>query len=303
MARIINTVCGIEMGNDLLSVVQYDPQRGAVTAVAVKPIDKTGEAWWEAIGYEFGIMAEQMKLRGIQPVCSLPSDSAIIKKLLLDSGSDDIEGSLEWELSQQIIGSADEYVFDFHKCGGRAGFATDNYLTVAFMPEPLKRLSALLKSNKLKPSVIDLDLFALMNVFEVNYPDAAAKTAALVLAGNEQCSVLFCRGGEFIDYERIPYRAESTDAGRLCELLRDALQRCTVLNALEEPAAAVYLSGQLFFDESFRQECLSGLEGAVILDPFRHITCDVLEAAERDKHAPQLSVATGLALRGAMELQ
>jgi len=99
-------------------------------------------------------------------VISLPVKQAIIKKLSLDFDETDVRNVIELEMHQHIVGTPENYAIDFMPLTSQAGSNEAlKYLAVAYNNSALRRLYSYFGSKHFFGSIVDLDVFALINAF------------------------------------------------------------------------------------------------------------------------------------------
>jgi type IV pilus assembly protein PilM len=104
-----------------------------------------------------------------------------------------------------------------------------NVLLVAAKKELVEQRMMLLSEAGLKASVVDVDAFALFNVFEYNYPAASKGLVALVNIGHEVASVIVHEDGVPIVTRDIPFGSKH---------LREDLRRLHGFSSEEAEAVA-----------------------------------------------------------------
>lgn len=293
---------GLDIQSDYMSIAQYSPQENAVLSVAIQPFtaDNGGDSW-ECAGQELKKLKNKFKFYSPEVACSLPTEYAIIKHIQLESEETEVNELIEWELAQQIIGSIDEYSFDFQECVAEGNGAYKNYLTVAFRHSLVERFSTLLKANKLHPQVIDLDAFAIINTFEANYRERIYTPAVIVHGESEKTKMILTRNGNYIDMECFNYTYESLNADSYSLQLQSEINRFLALNHRidVQPRVSLYFTGSLFTQMEFRDAVCAKMGSGELLYPFRKVGCRIaIDSDQLMTYAPQLSVAVGLALRG-----
>jgi Tfp pilus assembly PilM family ATPase len=300
MAPKEQTICGIEIGKEVVCLVQYLPEASTVTSVALQPIEDISKDWWDSVREQFKSMATTMKLGGQDANCSFPAENAVIKRLMLDKEDNSPDDAIQWELGQQIIGSLEEYVYDFQLVRMHNTDSQGNYLVVACRSKAVDRISALMKSYKLNPVVIDLDVCALVNVFEANYRENISFPSLLVLGGEEYTKIVLTCDGGLVDFECFKHTAAHRQGPAYAQAIKDALQKLLSLNAAfaGQKTPSVYFTGQAFTQEELCSQCLSSIDNSEILLPFRKISCKAIGQEDLRKYSPQLAVAVGLALQG-----
>jgi hypothetical protein len=288
---------GLDIQKEYISVVQYTAGSNSVTLVALQPIADS-RAGKNTVSKELGILKSKFKFADPHVNCSLPAVNAVIKRVPVDRDETDIDAALSWELEQNIIGSPDDYVFDYLPCGKRPD-NIEEYLIVAYRKERVVTLASLLKSHKLIPRLVDLDILALVNIFEASYPDFIDRPAIIVHAESRDARIILTHQGRLLDYELLAYDTEP-DPQAFGELVMAAAERLSAATGLqgEVQGMPVFASGILFAQEDFLRNAGSVLHAISILHPFRKIECRI--GVDEDKLAnylSQLSVAVGLAIR------
>ncbi|MBN1758477.1 MAG: pilus assembly protein PilM [Chitinispirillaceae bacterium] len=298
------TISGLDIQNEYLTVAQYNSDEHAVMLVAIQPLTGAdGESSPSAVSAEIGALKNKFKF-GTAPInYSLPGEFAIIKKMSVESQETDLDGALQWELGQHIIGAVDEYAFDYQQVGtGVDGI--NEYLMVAYRREQVDSFGTVLKRHKLVAGAVDLDLFALVNVFAANYPEATDRPALLLHAESTRAKLIMTHNENYIDYDSISYE-EGTDPHTFAGLLQNTAQRLCSLTMLTGSSAEVpvFAAGALFTDGGYLETLRSATGNVELLHPFRKIGCRVgVDNEQLAAFLPQLSVAVGCALRGGDEL-
>lgn len=284
-----NCWSGLDIQKEYVTLAQYVPDDNTVTMVAIQAIESPDAGSLPL--KELKILKNKFKLSGTPVICSLPGENAIVKKVLVDKGGSDLHAVVRWELEQQIIGDPEEYAWDYQEYGTQAD-SPKQMLLVAYRQDTMDDLYLLLKQNRMTPSVIDLDAFALINVFEANYDEFIAQPAVLVHAEGEKACVVLTRNGTYLDHDCFSY-PYGLEAGQFAMQLQDALQR------LGSGAAPVFCAGSLFKQEGYIDSVKSGCGSAELLHPFRKIGCRVgVDNEQLSAYLSQLVIAVGLALRG-----
>jgi Tfp pilus assembly PilM family ATPase len=298
MAPRVRTTCGLEISRAALCVAQYYPEDHSVASVAITPFDGAGEEWWKAVQSEFANLSTAMKLAGQDVVCCVPAESTVIKRLELDKDEDPAEDAIQWEIAQHIIGSMDDYTIGSEKVTDGLAFDAARYLVVACRTAHVDRLASLLRSNRVNPIVVDVDVFALINVYEANYRENIGVPALLILGGDEFSKVVLTADGTYIDHEHFRNAPDNAEPGKYSSMIKAACDRLLTVNVsvAGKTTTQVYVAGPAFADEQFAARCMKDIGKAEILNPFKKIAC---RAPIEARYSPQLAVAVGLALRDA----
>jgi len=301
MARRTDSIAGLAFSSDAVSVAQYIPAEREVANIGIQPVDEHAADLWESAAPGLKQLVSATKLAGGNVVCSLPGEHAIIRTLCLDNDEPDVAEALEWEFCQHVIGSRDEFVFDFEKLAAVPTAGVEQYLVVGYRTETVERAARILRLSKLNPIIVDLDIFALINVYEANYADLAAAPAICVLADEAVSKCVLTAGGTFVDMEIVNHGAASQNAGTWAAAVENGIAKLLACSASapRRDALPVLLSGDLFSQPDFAGEATKAVKNAEILYPFRTIKCGAgMSDQDLRKYSPQLAVAVGLALRG-----
>lgn len=301
MKNSSQAISGLDIQREYISVVQYSHEDNAVELVAIHPVSLiNGSDLCEQLSDELKELKSKFKFSSPNIVCSIPSEHAIVKYLTVDISDNNPQDSLEWELSQQVIGPIEDYVFDFQEYDTRPD-DTKNYLVVAYRKDTVQCISSTLKKVRLKPLVVDLDVFALINVLEVNYPEKKENPSVIIHSENNKTKFILTKKGLFIDYECIEYENGLPDPYGLADLGKSEINKLISINSqvVENNAVSIFYTGSLFGQSSYNDAIASELGGGELINPFRKIECRVgLNEDQLKTYISQLAVAVGLAYRG-----
>jgi len=300
MASPRNSIGGLDINRSSICFTQRVPDSSTIHNVGIQPIEMGGEDYWETAKSYLDDLISQTKIQGETIVSSLPGEYAIIKKLFLDGTEQDIDDAIEWELSQQIIGSIDEYVYDYQPLTGNGGEGFKNYLVVGYRKTAVDRITKLLKSRKLNPVIIDLDIFALINVYEINYEDRKTVPALIIFSDTSRTKLIATVNGDFNDIEIFDHTEGTQAVESYIDILNENIAKLLAYNKkfTELGDMQVYLAGSFFSKPDIAEAVTGNVKNSEILFPFRKITCSAGIDDEKVKEfSPQLAVSVGLALR------
>lgn len=294
---------GLDIQKNYISIAQYAPLDNAVLQVAIQPltVDEFEGDFWDAVTEELKNIKKIFRFGSPDVVCSLISEQAVIKTFQVESDEPEQQEILNWELGHHLAGSASEYAFDFQEVASGLQEANRRYLAAAVRQEAVAKLRKTIKSVKLNPMVIDLDLFALVNVFEANYSERLSETAVLVHAEDTCTRLVLTNNGSFIDYAVFDYNSDEQNEQLFCEQLRQESDRLVSVNSdfLTEGQVATFFAGSLFADSQFSSSVVNSVPQSELLNPFRKISCSIgVDDEQLKTYSSQLAVAVGLALRG-----
>lgn len=340
---------GLDIGSSSIKLLELKPSRGGYQLLHFGHAPLHGEAIVEgtlmdaaAISDAIRSLVAAHKVKSREVATSVSGHSVIIKKISLPAMTDkELAEQIRWEAEQYIPFDINDVNLDFQVLNRSGAGGQMEVVVVAAKKNMITDYSAVIAEAGLVPTVIDVDSFALSNMFEVNYPDERDRTVALINIGASVMTLnvvkkgmsTFTRdvslgGKQFTEELQKQFAlsaedAESAKAGKRV----DGVARDEVLAALQQVAGTVAgeVSRSLDFfastapDDRISKIVLSG--GAArtpglteviaertglpveMANPFRKITYDpkVFDRDHIDYMAPSAAVAVGLALRKANE--
>ncbi len=276
-------------------------------------------------------------IKSKQVATSVSGHSVIVKKISMASmPEEEIEAAVRNEAQQHIPFEMSDVNLDYQVLSGEEGGSQMDVLLVAVKKDKILNYTNALQLAGKQPVIVDIDAFALLNCYEFNYVPTSNSTVVLLNLGASVMNInivkgttpLFTRdvsvgGNQYTDALQKELDlsfddAESLKLGhRVGTVSEDAktpiLQQVTELIVLEiqktfdffrasasgEHIERIYMAGgssQIpgLIEELQREFSLpvETLNPFLRIDPPANASADLLE-----QHAPQLSVAVGLALR------
>lgn len=126
---------------------------------------------------------------------SISGHSVIIKKVSLPQMSQrELREAIPWEIEQYIPHSVNEVNYDFQILPGESPEGNMDVLIVAAKKDITNDYIAVASDAGLNPVVVDVDVFALENMYEVNYPNSN-EIAALINIGASVTNINILKGG------------------------------------------------------------------------------------------------------------
>ncbi len=285
---------GIDLGTAYICWARGVPHDRLISNVGIQPLPGGSSTWWDAVKDGFTDLADTVKLGREDAVFSLPAEFSLVKRVRMDSTEPDPQAVLEWELSQQMPGEPDDFAWNSEQVG--IDGPNQEFLVAGYRREVINQVKSLCRLSKLKLAVIDIDAFALVNVFEINYPDRLAEYSCLVQIDLQRTKVILTNNGRFADIETFDHSAEMKAVDSYAEVLRRTVGRMSEINGCDT-SPTIFLSGCGLMQEGLALSLCDALPGAEVLNPFKTITCNVtMTEDELSMYSPQLAVAVGLAL-------
>jgi len=254
-----------------------------------------------------------MKIKVKRVATSISGHSVIIRKIMLPIMTDaELEASISWEAEQYIPFDISEVNLDFQILGPDAKDPSQmNVMLVAAKKDFVDDFVAVFAETGLEPVVMDIDCFAVENMFDYNYGFVEEEVVALIDLGASATSVnvlkgnvsLFTRdiqtGGNLLGEElqkRLGVSSEEAERAKLGdrdlpdvdpesvdEVLRDAIENLVqevqrsldffTATSSEDRVTKVYLTGGVSSSQRGREafEKRLGLP-TERANPFRNLT-------------------------------
>lgn len=167
-------VVGIDLGSSAVKVAELVKTKGdnyKLIKYAAVPLPEGAIMEDEIVKEEDLIVAikkacKEAKISAEVACIGLSGANTVVKKLQMAAGSDEeIEDQIFWEAEQYINFSPEEASIGFHKIGVNEGGGIDVILA-ASKNEILNRFKEAVEKTELKVKIVDLNILAMINVFE-----------------------------------------------------------------------------------------------------------------------------------------
>lgn len=269
---------------------------------------------------------------------ALAGNAVMVRRIELPAMSpDELDASIYWEARQHVPFPAEEVTLDYKVLRAPEGpdaARSTAVLLVAARKDRVAEYAEVVEQAGCTPVVMDVDVFALLNAYELNHGRDARAVLALLDVGASAASVTIVAGGEPVGTRALPLGARTYLEALRGELGRGAAESDRILQAhlvdapVPDAARAVLrsvtermaaeLGNTLDF---FRGSELTGDIGALVLcggasraggladalaerqqlpvgvlDPFRRVAGS---GGLQENERPLAAVAVGLALRQA----
>jgi type IV pilus assembly protein PilM len=135
---------------------------------------------------------------------SISGDPVLIKRVSMPGmSSAELKKSIKWEMEQLSSGGFQEFNYDYQVIHTPNSHDKIDVLMVAVNRNVTREYLSILSNVGLNPVVIDLDVFSLENMYQVNYPDAQG-LLALVNIGASVTNILIIHNGEAVFARDLP---------------------------------------------------------------------------------------------------
>lgn len=140
-------------------------------------------------------LVRQLKIKGKSVVTSLSGSAVIVKRILIEQTSDkELDDAISWEAEQYVPFDINEVVLDYQVLNKNGPEGKMEVVLVACKRSVVESYQAVLKDAGLNATCVDVDAFALQNVFESNYP--LDTPCALVDIGASSLKLVVTAGGQ-----------------------------------------------------------------------------------------------------------
>ncbi len=136
------------------------------------------------------------KLKGKPATLSVSGHSVIIKKISLpEMTQQELDASIMWEAEQYIPFDIKEVNVDVQILDPKAGQGQMDVLLVAAKKDVINDYVSIAVDAGLEPAVVDVDTFAVQNMFELNYGFPPNETVALINVGASMININIITNG------------------------------------------------------------------------------------------------------------
>lgn len=209
-------VLGLDIGSRAIKLVQLKEVKGryVLEKFGLKPlepeviVDGTVMDENRVVAAIKELLSETgAKLKNV--AISISGHSVIVKKISLPPmPEDEMEGQVKLAAEQYIPFDINEVNFDFHILNpmdqADDGEPQMTLLLVAAKKDKVNELTELVKGAGLNPVVMDVDAFAIENMYGINYEESPDEITALVNMGASVMNVNILKGGTSVFTRDIP---------------------------------------------------------------------------------------------------
>jgi type IV pilus assembly protein PilM len=335
---------GIDIGSSSVKLVQLSESKGSYKLKNLGLLPLPSEAIVDNSLMDTTSIVEAIKdlmkslgTKATEVVCSISGNSVIIRKITLPAMTpEELEDQIAWEAEQYIPFDINDVNLDYEILEtDLSATGKMTVLLVASKKEIINEYVSVFGEAGLKLVVVDVDSFAVQNIFELNYATAEGKVVALVNIGAAIMNLnvvrdgvsLFTRdiqmGGNLYteeiqrqfalssqEAERIKISGEYADQSRLNEIMLRISENLALeiqrsldfynSSADDDKIAHVYICGGCS-KVSYLSEALSRRLGLSVelLNPLQKVSFDEKEFDPEylQEIGPLVAVAAGLAMR------
>ena len=290
----------------------------------------------ESITRAIRTLLEEYRVKATEVITAVPGPAVIIKRANFPAqDSQELHETILFEAGNFIPESLDNVNLDYQMFDPASDADNVDVLLVAVRKDVIKSFLTPINDAGLTPVIVDVDYFALENMFEFNHPSAPEETVALINIGARYSSINIMKGGRSAFTGDVPFGGRQfTDMlAQELGLTEDQAETVKVTGRAEgrqreEAARAIAIASGQLFDEIQRAFSffwtdpgdhissiylsggaaqIAGLASAMserlqvpveVPDPFRRLTISRQANGEFIRqNASTLAVSVGLATR------
>lgn len=197
-------IVGIDIGSSSVKLVQLKPHKDGYLVGNVGMAPLPPEAIVDNTLMDSSSVVEVIRnlLKGLnitakEAACSVSGNAVIIRKISMPTmPQDELEDQIQWEAEQYIPFDINDVNIDFQILASDDYEAAKmNVLLVASKKDIINDYLAVFNEAGLKLVVVDVDAFAVQNVFELNYEPAPDEVSALINIGASIMNLNIVRDG------------------------------------------------------------------------------------------------------------
>ena len=334
----------VDIGSNSIKVLEMRGEPGQLRVTNAASIPTPAAAIQNNMVYETAAVAEATRalaesrgMRARKVVTAVPGPAVIIKRVTLPVQNPcDLENTIVFEAGNFIPEDLENVNLDYQITDYLEDGKRMEVLLVAAKKDIVASYAETVRAAGFMPVVIDVDYFALENMFEANYEVPADRVVALVNVGARYSSINILKSGRSTFTGDVPVGGRditealmrdldvsagdadalkaggasatipaeqvtaisSSAAGALIEEIHHALSFFWTA-ATDENIDIVYLSGGVAQMPGLAEQLSERVQAPVeVANPFSRVSVDRgLDAAELRHKAPEFAVAMGLATR------
>jgi type IV pilus assembly protein PilM len=141
----------------------------------------------------------QNKIKTGDVATSVSGNAVIVKKISLPQMStEELAESIHWEAEQYIPFDIQDVALDYEVVEGGASGGNMDVLLVAVKKDKISDYTSVISQAGKNPAVVDVDVFALQNAYEVNYGVDPGRVIALLNVGASIMNINIVRGSNSV---------------------------------------------------------------------------------------------------------
>jgi len=202
-------IIGLDIGSNSIKLIQLNEENGGYTLSKFGIAHLSPEIIVEGTIMDsvqcVEVLQNLLKEQGVSTkdsVISLSGHSVIVKKVSLPQMTEEeLSESIKWEAEQYIPFDINDVNMDFQILNtfvDSDGRQQMNVLLAAVKKDKLAEYTSLVIEAGLRPVIVDIDAFALENMYGINYEMKEGETVALINIGASLTNINILKDGLFV---------------------------------------------------------------------------------------------------------
>ena len=195
-------VLGIDIGSSSIKIVElgqvgntYELRNLGEALLPQNSILNKSVANSESITQTLSTLIDDIGIQADDAAISISGSSVMMKRISLPKMSNaELKKSIIWELENSIPGGINEVNYDYQIIPGDNPKDNIDVLVIAANKKATKDYVSIVTQVGLNPVIVDLDVFSLDSMYEVNYPDSEG-LLALVNIGAVVTNLIIIKDG------------------------------------------------------------------------------------------------------------
>jgi len=208
------SVVGLDIGSFALKLVELQQHKGgefSLQCLGIEPLSP--EAIVDGSIMDSSLVVEaieklnqETRVKNPQFATSLSGHSVIIKKIELPSMSpEELAESIQWEAEQYIPFDINDVRMDYVLLNPEGGGDQMEVLLVAVKRDKVNDYVSVIGQTGRTPALVDVDVFAIQNAYELNYDVDRTKIIALVNMGAAVTNINVLARGQTLFWRDISF--------------------------------------------------------------------------------------------------
>jgi type IV pilus assembly protein PilM len=236
-------ILAVDIGSSSVKVAESVPDKSGyrIANVGIAPLPSTAiqnhlVTDKRAVADALRLLVRERRMRARKVVSMVPGRAVIMKKIQLPSQSEaDLDAAVEFEAANVIPENLENVNLDYQVVGYSDGEDQIDILLVAVKKEIINSYTEAIEEAGLSPVIMDVDYFAMENMYESNYAPEGDEAVGLIHIGARYTSLNLLKNGLSTFTGDLPIGGENFTEALMQELKisRDQAETLKVTGALE----------------------------------------------------------------------
>ncbi len=207
----------LDIGSSSIKMVEVEADKSGyrllnmgIQPIPAMAIQNNMVADQEAVVKAIQNLVKNHGVRSKQVVASVPGRVAIIKKIQLPAqGEQELDANVEFQASQLIPDALENVNLDYQALDYVENSDKIDVVLVAVKKDIINSYAEAIKDAELVPAIVDVDYFAMENMFEINYELETSGIVGLIHVGARYTSINVLKHGVSTFTGDLPVGGES----------------------------------------------------------------------------------------------